>query len=276
MFVSSAAFPSVIETEMVNDPSLYTSIPQAILADRGSRTMSRPDLVLVTGAMVGASSWRPTADRLRASGWRVHVPDVLATSGTLPPWRELSLHYAGLLSPEAPPILVGHSLATTVVADLVARMPVRGLTMVYGETPPESGPVAPGRDSFRQFVASLADRDGRLPRWSDWWRDHPRRPFTGIDELANDADAFAMFEKDQPRVSWAWFEDMIDLAPWAHIPSGYIQTSAFYDHAADEAQRRGWPVVRIKGTHLHPTLQPDETAAAIQEICGQFVGNNRD
>ena len=40
MFVSSAAFPSVIETEMVNDPSLYTSIPQAILADRGSRTMS--------------------------------------------------------------------------------------------------------------------------------------------------------------------------------------------------------------------------------------------
>jgi hypothetical protein len=136
-------------------------------------------------------------------------------------------------------------------------MPVRGLTMVDGETPPESGPVAPGRDSFRQFVASLADRDGRLPRWSDWWRDHPRRPFTGIDELANDAD-------------------MIDLAPWAHIPSGYIQTSAFYDHAADEAQRRGWPVVRIKGTHLHPTLQPDETAAAIQEICGQFVGNNRD
>src|SRR6478609_2347529 len=81
------------------------------VADRGSQ----PDLVLVTGPMVGASSWRPTADRLRASGWRVHVPDVLAMSGTLPPWRELSLHYARLVSPEATPILVGHSLATTVI-----------------------------------------------------------------------------------------------------------------------------------------------------------------
>jgi pimeloyl-ACP methyl ester carboxylesterase len=233
----------------------------------------RPDLVLVTGPMVGASSWRPTADRLRASGWRVHVPDVLATAGTLPPWSELSLHYARLLSLEEAPILVGHSLATAVVADLAARMPVRGLIMVDGETPPESGPVAPGRDSFRQFVASLAGRDGHLPLWSDWWRDHPRRPFTGIDELAHDAHAFAMFEKDQPRVSRAWFDDMIDLAPWAHITSGYIQTSAFYDHAADEAQRRRWPVVRIKGTHLHPTLRPDETAAAIQEMCGRLVND---
>ena len=221
--------------------------------------------------MVGASSWRPTADRLRASGWRVHVPDVLATSGTLPPWRELSLHYAGLLSPEAPPILVGHS--RWLVVGRRWRNARAWPDHPPWPTPPESGPVAPGRDSFRQFVASLADRDGRLPRWSDWWRDHPRRPFTGIDELANDADAFAMFEKDQ---LLSWFVWSILLAPWAHIPSGYIQTSAFYDHAADEAQRRGWPVVRIKGTHLHPTLQPDETAAAIQEICGQFVGNNRD
>jgi hypothetical protein len=237
------------------------------VADRGSQ----PDLVLVTGPMVGASSWRPTADRLRASGWRVHVPDVLAMSGTLPPWRELSLHYARLVSPEATPILVGHSLATTVIADMAARMPVCGLIMVDGETPAESGPVPPGRDSFRQFVASLAGRDGRLPLWSDWWRDHPRRPFTGIDELARDADAFAPFEKDQPRVSRAWFEDTIDLAPWGHTAAGYIQTSAFYDHAADEAQRRRWPVMRIKGTHLHATLQPDETAAAIQKMCGRLV-----
>jgi hypothetical protein len=233
----------------------------------------RPDLVLVTGPMVGASSWRPTADRLRALGWRVHVPDVLATSGTLPPWRELSAHYARLVSPEAAPILVGHSLATVVIADLAARMPVRGLIMVDGEIPPASGPVAPGSDSFRELVAGLADRDGRLPPWSDWG-DRRRRSLIGIDELAQDADAYAAFERDLPRVSRNWFNDRIDLAPWTHIASGFVQTSAFFDHAADEAARRGWPLVRIKGTHLHPTLQPDETAAGIEVICERLAGSN--
>jgi len=233
----------------------------------------RPDLVLVTGPMVGASSWRPTADRLRASGWRVHVPDVIAASGTLPPWRELSVHYARLVSLEAAPILVGHSLATVVIADLAARMPVCGLIMVDGEIPPASGRVAPGSDSFRKFVADHADRDGRLPPWSDWG-DHRRRSLLGIDELARDADALAAFERDQPRASVTWFDEKIDLAPWTHIASGFIQTSAFFDHAADEAARRGWPLVRIKGTHLHPTLQPDETAAAIEVICARLAGSN--
>jgi hypothetical protein len=236
----------------------------------------RPDLVLVTGPMVGASSWGPAADRLAASGWRVHVPDVLAASGTLPPWRELSVHYARLVSLEQAPILVGHSLATVVIADLAARIPACGLIMVDGEVPPASGPVPPGSDSFREFVRGHADQDGRLLPWSDWG-DHHRRSLIGIDELAQDADAFAAFERDQPRVSVTWFDDRIDLAPWSHIASGFIQTSAFFDHAADEAARRGWPVVRIKGTHLHPTLQPDETAAAIEMVYARLAdGNNAD
>jgi pimeloyl-ACP methyl ester carboxylesterase len=234
----------------------------------------RPDLVLVTGPMVGASSWGPTAERLRASGWRVHVPDILAISAALPRWRELSVHYARLVSIEQAPILVGHSLATAVVADLAGRIPTCGLIMVDGEVPPASGPVAPGSDSFRELVAGLADRGGRLPPWSEWRLDHHRRSLLGIDELARDADAFATFEKDQPRVSRTWFDDRIDLAPWTHIASGFIRTSAFFDHAADEAARRGWPVVRITGTHLHPTLQPDETAAAIEVVYARLVKSN--
>jgi pimeloyl-ACP methyl ester carboxylesterase len=236
----------------------------------------QPDLVLITGPMVGASSWRPTAERLRASGWRVHVPDILGTSGTLPAWNELSLHYERLLPSAEARILVGHSLATVVVADLAARIPLRGLIMVDGEIPPESGPVAPGRDSFREFVAGLANEGGYFPPWSKWWGDDRRRALIGIDELARDAEAFATLEKDQPRVSRVWFEDSIDLRPWTHIASGFIQTSALFDHAADEAQRRGWPIERIRGTHLHPTLRPDETAAAIEILCGRLAGNNRD
>lgn len=232
----------------------------------------RPDLVLVTGPMVGASSWGPTADRLRTLGWRVHVPDILASSAQLAPWRQLSTHYARLVSLEDPPILVGHSLATVVIADLAGRIPACGLIMLDGEIPPASGPVPPGSDSFRAFIAGLADRDGYLPPWSDWY-DQRRSSLVGIEQLAQYPDLLATLRKDQPRVTRRWFDDRIDLAPWSHIPSGFIQTSVFFDHAADEAQRRGWPALRIKGTHLHPTLQPDETAAAIEAICAQFARN---
>lgn len=92
-----------------------------------------------------------------------------------------------------------------------------------------------------------------------------------IDDYARDAGAFARFEREQPRVDAAWFDDALDLAPWAHIPAGYIQTSSFYDHAAEDAERRGWPVARIKGTHLHPTLNPGETAGAIVTVSGKLV-----
>jgi hypothetical protein len=233
-----------------------------------------PDLVLVTGPMVGASSWTPTAERLRASGWRVHIPDILRANRALPPWHMLSSHYAKLVSLDRAAILVGHSMATAVVADLARHMAVQGLIMVDGEIPPASGPVPPGSELFRAFVLGLAGADGWLPRWSDWWRDHPRRSFAGVDELACDANAFALFENDQPRVPAAWFEDAIDLAPWAHCPAGYIQTSRFYDHAAEDAETRGWPLVRLQGTHLHPALQPDETAEAIAVIACKLLDRN--
>lgn len=232
--------------------------------------MSNPDIVLLTGSMVGASSWAPTAERLRASGWRVHVPDVLATTDVLPPWRSLPSIYAGMLQLDQPPIVAGHSLATILAAAIAGHGPVRGLVFVDGDIPPVSGEVVPGRESFRKFLLSFADADGRLPRWSDWLKGRPQSAAIGIDDYARDAEAFARFEQEQPRVDAAWFDDALDLAPWAHIPAGYIQTSSFYDHAAEDAERRGWPVVRIKGTHLHPTLKPNETAAAIETICNKL------
>ncbi|OQW55246.1 MAG: hypothetical protein A4S14_13460 [Proteobacteria bacterium SG_bin9] len=220
--------------------------------------------------MVGASSWTPVAERLRASGWRVHVPDVLATTDVLPPWRSLPSIYASMLTLDQPPFVVGYSLSTVLAAAVAGHMPVRGLVMVDGEIPADSGSAVPGRETFRKFIATLADADGRLPIWSDWWRDHPGRALTGVDELAKDAAAYAAFERDQPRVSFSWFEDALDLAPWKHIPAGYVQISGFYDKVAGNAEERGWPVVRLNGTHLHPALQPGETAAAIETICNKL------
>src|SRR5260221_6204554 len=118
------------------------------------------NIVLVTGPMVGTSSWAPTADRLRASGARVQVPDVLASLGSAPAWSAWTSHLANLIiSPDEKPILIGHSLASTLVADLATKIPVRGLIIVDCDMPPVRGPVVPGKPVLREFVSGLADEN---------------------------------------------------------------------------------------------------------------------
>jgi hypothetical protein len=101
--------------------------------------------------------------------------------------------------------------------------------------------------------------------------DASRASLVGLDALASDPIAFAEFESGLPRLSLDWFNDTIELANWDHIPVGFIRTSALYDHSAAEAQQRGWPVARLQGTHLHPTLNPAETAGAIIAMTHQLV-----
>ena len=127
-----------------------------------------------------------------------------------------------------------------------------------------SGPAYPVRPALREFIAALPEEAGLLPPWSQWFlRDPQRATLIGIDRLAHDDATFAAFEQMLPRMTKAWFEDTIELHPWDHVPAGYIQTSGIYGHAMAEAQKRGWPVMRLQGTHMHPTLAPDEMADAI-------------
>jgi hypothetical protein len=230
------------------------------------------DFVLVTGPLVGSSSWEPTARQLRDGGQRVHVPDVLTACGTPPPWSRWTSHLISLIPRENELILVGHSSASALVADLASRLATRALIIVDGDVPLAIGAAPPVRPALRDFIAGLAGPDGMLPPWSQWFRDDPSRAsLVGIDILARDPVALLEFERELPQMNISWFDDTIDLAGWDHVPSGYLQTSAIYDHAAAEALRRGWPLQRLHGTHLHPTLQPFETAAAILAILRQLT-----
>jgi hypothetical protein len=157
------------------------------------------------------------------------------------------------------------------VADLASKLATRGLIIVDGDIPPAIGTAPPVRPALRDFIAGLAGPDGTLPAWSRWFRDdQPRASLVGIDILARDPVALSQFERELPQLNIGWFDDTIDLAGWDHVPSGYVQTSTIYAHAAAEALRRGWPVQRLDGTHLHPTIQPAETAAAILAISRQL------
>ena len=229
------------------------------------------NFVLVPGPLVRASSWEPTAEDLRRSEHNVQIPDVLDDLPSPPAWREWTSHLLQRIKSCHEPILVGHSSASALVADLAHRLPCRGVVIVDGEVPPSRGPASPVRPALLDFIRGLAAGDSTLPIWSRWFAgDTKRTSLVGLDLLARDPIAFAEFERGLPKLSVDWFDDTIELADWEHIPAGFIQCSPLYDHAMLEARRRGWPVIRLEGTHLHPTLAPAETMHAILSVSSKL------
>jgi hypothetical protein len=229
------------------------------------------DFILVSGPLVRASSLEPTAVHLREAGYDVQVPDVLAYHQPPPSWNAWNSYLLGPINSGSESVLVGHSSAGVLVADLASKLPCQCLIIVDGEVPPSQGPASPVRPALHDFIRRLAGPDGTLPIWSRWLGDARRTSLVGLDVLASDPIAFAEFESGLPRLSVDWFDDTIELADWDHIPAGFIQTSEIYDHSTAEAQRRKWPVARLQGTHLHPTLSPAETAAAIIAMSHKLV-----
>jgi hypothetical protein len=229
------------------------------------------EFILVPGPPVRASSWEPTAAHLREAGCHVQIPDLLAHCEVPPAWSAWTRHLLDHIAPTSAPVVVGHSSASALAADLATRVPARGVIIVDGDIPPPQGAASPVRPALREFIRSLADAAGTLPIWSRWYSgDAQRRSVIGLDLLAADPVAFAQFENGLPKMPVDWFDDTIEIASWDHVPAGYIQTSKIYDHATSEAQRRGWPVARLHGTHLDPTLRPAETAGAILSMSRRF------
>ncbi len=195
------------------------------------------------------------------------MPDILADRAVPPAWREWTDILLEAIASADEFILVGHSSASALVADLSTRLPARGLIIVDGDIPPADGPASPVRPTLREFIETLARPGGTLPVWSEWFAgDHARAALVGIDQLARDQAAFAQFESRLPTMRNEWFDDVIELRDWSHVPAGFIQTSTIFDHATVEAVCRGWPALNTYGTHLDPMLRPKETASAILQM----------
>lgn len=233
------------------------------------------EFVLIAGPLVRASSWEPTAKHLREAGWGVQVPDILAHHASPPSWSAWSRSLLNCISAADELVLVGHSSASALAADLATKLHTSSVIIVDGDIPPVEGAAAPVRPALRDYIRGLAASDGTLPIWLQWFHgDEQRASLVGIDILARDPKAFAQFESGLPRMHVAWFDETIDLARWDHIPAGFIQASKIYDHATAEAQRRGWPVANLHGTHLDPALRPAETAEAIAAMARR-IGSAR-
>jgi pimeloyl-ACP methyl ester carboxylesterase len=224
----------------------------------------KPNYILVPGPPVRAASWLPTAERLRKAGLSVQVPDILAHSSAPPSWSRWTRHLLDHVDSDKNTVVVGHSSACVLAAELATRLPVGGVILVDGDIPPQQGAAVPVRPALLEFVRGIADETGTLPPWSRWFANEPTRAsLVGVDLLQLDPAGFTRFEEGLPRLRLDWFYDAIELERWDHVPAGYIQASQIYDHATAEALRRGWPVAKLDGTHLDPTLRPVEMSEAI-------------
>jgi pimeloyl-ACP methyl ester carboxylesterase len=133
-------------------------------------------LLLVHSPLVGCGTWDLVAAELVKVGCEVNVPDLTGTVTAGPPF---SVRQAQVIADSAagpPAILIGHSGAGPLLAaaGAMTREGVRGYIFV------DAGLPAPGQAWMQTVPAELAaqvremaDAQGWLPPWPQWWGMRP-------------------------------------------------------------------------------------------------------
>jgi len=114
-------------------------------------------------------------------------------------------------------------------------------------------------------VREMADADGCLPPWPDWWG------ADGLTEILSDPDMREHFAADCPRLPLAMFEEVHPEAlRWREASAGYLRLSEAYDEPAAEARGFGWPVIERESDHLALLTDPALIISSLQELLRQL------
>ncbi|WP_426502118.1 alpha/beta hydrolase [Dactylosporangium sp. McL0621] len=215
--------------------------------------------LLVHSPLLGPRSWAPVAARLRDAGAAVAVPPLVHIADDGPPFapRVAAAVAAAGLPPGGPVAVVAHSSAGLFVPAVAAALGGAAAACVFVEAalPARSGPSRAATPERVEVLRGLA-RDGRLPRWTDWWED--------VTPLFPDAETQREVSQEQPRLPLSYYTEPIANPPgWAALPCGYILFSPAYEPVAADARERGWPVVELPGRHFHQLVDPDAVTAAV-------------
>ncbi len=193
-----------------------------------------PLFVLVHSPSVGPSTWSPVAEQLVASGCDAVVPSLLSVGEGGPPFWPRAV--------------------AAVAAGLAGTDPGQPLVAARGHTPTTG-------EEFLPFLRSLADPDGRLPRWTDWWDEDDVAP------MFPSPQAREVITGEQPRLPLAYYQEQVPApAGWDDHSCGYLLFSPAYQDQARQARQRGWPVQSVPGEHLHEIVDPDGVAHALLDL----------
>src|SRR6478609_6627759 len=138
------------------------------------------DLLLVPSPLLGPATWAPVADLL---GGRVATVDAVMGAST----------------GRSDVVLVVHSNAGLWAPLLASRLDVQATVYVDAALAGHGADTALAPPRFLELLETLADPDGVLPPWTQWWADDDVR------DLFPDAATRAAVEAEQPRLPLSYF-----------------------------------------------------------------------
>jgi hypothetical protein len=214
--------------------------------------------LLVPSPLLGPSTWRATAAWLEDAG---HVASVVDARGVVSA-PELVERVVGVAaSAPEPVVLVPHSNAGLCAPLVSARVELAGVVFVDAALPLGAGDTGLAPPELLEHLERLADADGLLPPWTQWW-----------DDLAGvfpDEATHAEVDAEQPRMPLSYFRGRVPVPEgWASSACAYL---AFGDTYAEEiafARSHGWPVRVLAGRHLHQLHDPAAVGAAVIGLTG--------
>ena len=223
--------------------------------------MSVCTAVLVHSPMVGALTWTATAEELNRHGVATVVPDLAGADDHDGIVRAVAtaLRHTALRNKVATPIvLIGHSGAGRHLPGLASAVPGVAL-LVYVD----AALATPGRSWFDDVPAEraatlreLADGQGRLPPWSEWF------PPGALDALLPERGLRERFLAGVPRLPLSYFTEPAPPATWSG-PQVYLRLSEAYLDEARTMRTDGVPVLTLPSHHLAMLTDPAAVAGAI-------------
>lgn len=203
-------------------------------------------IALLHSPLVGPLCWQPLAEALRTDGHRVIVPDLVrAATSENDQQSFIAAAVAAIGSTELDrTVLVGHSGAGPLLPAIADAAGAVGIIYVDAGLPyPGKSWVDMAPAPLIVHLQSLADKDGVLPRWSDWFDPDV------LDAAIPNAQLRLRFVDELPRLSRSYFEQATPTSTWDG-PAAYLQLSPAYVADADRAATAGWPIQRLADDHL--------------------------
>jgi len=227
--------------------------------------MSKPTIVLIHGAFVDSSIWRPVYDHLAREGDTVLAPQNPLRG--LP--YDVSYTESLIDQIDGPVVLVGHSYGGAVITVAGSSDKVAGLVYVAGVVPDEGESVNDLQGRFPSLAMGPLVRPTELRDGSvEVLIDPARFPDVfGADLPADDAAFRAISQHpvaatafDDPATSSAWHEK----PSWAVYGTGDLPVApALHRFSYDRA---GSKVTEVDGaSHLLMLSQPETVAGAIRD-----------
>jgi hypothetical protein len=217
-------------------------------------------LVLLPSPLLGPAVWAAVGSVLAEDGWTVAIPPAF---GRIQQPADVLDHWERALAHNGDYVLVPHSNAGHYVPALGERRNVLGTVFADAALPPASGSTGMAPPALYRMLTGLADPDGVLPPWTEWWE------HSELAGLFPDAATQAAVTAEQVRLPLSYFDERTPAAAgWALGRNAYLAFGDTYRHECEVAANYGWPVRTLPGGHLLMLTKPARVASVLEGLLG--------